>query len=305
MPPLKTSRLGRCEVCDDNDAKYACPRCEVKTCCLSCIKIHKKELSCSGQRDRVAYKPLNRFTNMDLQSDYTLLEETSRRIEIAARDPCKYYTRLGDLPVHLHRLKKAAIERTIHLDFLPKNFSRHKANTTYLNWHTRSISWHVEWVFAQANITCVDDRLPEDERLAVLASKYLDPARCDEALGESLQFYHSQGLEGAALLLKTEHPSRFYELDPSATLGGGLRGKYLIEFPTIHVVLKDHRHAYPIVDSDDEEFGSFKSVPPRFNGYMNTALPRNKQDNFLFYNSDSDNPDDGKRRQKERPLQNS
>jgi hypothetical protein len=61
-------RLSKCEVCNDQKAKYTCPRCELKTCCLRCINSHKKELGCTGQRNKVAYKGISEFTNLDLLS---------------------------------------------------------------------------------------------------------------------------------------------------------------------------------------------------------------------------------------------
>lgn len=66
-------RLGNCEVCDAEVSKYTCPRCEVKTCSLSCVKIHKFELECSGIRDRTAFKSMKKFSNLDLLSgkEYT------------------------------------------------------------------------------------------------------------------------------------------------------------------------------------------------------------------------------------------
>lgn len=81
---LKTffvSRLGNCEVCSVKEAKYTCPRCEVKTCCFMCQSIHKKELNCDGTRDRTKFIPLHKFTDMDLASDYRLLEEVGRAVE--------------------------------------------------------------------------------------------------------------------------------------------------------------------------------------------------------------------------------
>ncbi|KAJ8875082.1 hypothetical protein PR048_022973 [Dryococelus australis] len=91
--------------------------------------------------------------------------------------------------------------------------------------------------------------LAEDMRLAAVVSKYLDPTKCDEVLREHFQYYHSQGLAGVVLLLKTEFPARFFKLDPSNSLKANLCGKYIIEFPTVYVVLKDHQHVYNIVDS--------------------------------------------------------
>lgn len=87
------SRLGKCEVCNDQEAKYTCPRCEVKTCCITCVNIHKKELGCNGQRNKIAYKRISEFTNLDLLSGMWL--------SIAE---CCYYilrfviTRIGILP---------------------------------------------------------------------------------------------------------------------------------------------------------------------------------------------------------------
>lgn len=77
------SRLGLCEVCGCHNAKYTCPKCEVKTCSLKCNKIHKLEIECDGQRDRTKFIPLKKFTNMDLSSDYRLLEEITRSVEIS------------------------------------------------------------------------------------------------------------------------------------------------------------------------------------------------------------------------------
>lgn len=64
-------RLEDCEVCDSKKAKYTCPKCEVRTCSLTCINIHKKELDCNGIRDKTKYIPLNSFTDLDLLSGKT------------------------------------------------------------------------------------------------------------------------------------------------------------------------------------------------------------------------------------------
>lgn len=37
-------RLGNCEVCSKVESKYTCPKCEVKTCSLKCVKVHKSEV---------------------------------------------------------------------------------------------------------------------------------------------------------------------------------------------------------------------------------------------------------------------
>ena len=61
-------RLEDCEVCNTNKAKYTCPKCEVRTCGIECVNIHKKELDCNGIRDRTKFIQMNNFTDLDLLS---------------------------------------------------------------------------------------------------------------------------------------------------------------------------------------------------------------------------------------------
>jgi hypothetical protein len=112
-------RLGTCAQCKKNEAKYTCPRCGIRTCCLNCVKAHKQVNECDGIRDKTAYKPLSVFTDLDLLSgkglkfykcrstlyhcfllDYRLLEELGRSTDNLNRDPTKRHTRQNkDLPL--------------------------------------------------------------------------------------------------------------------------------------------------------------------------------------------------------------
>lgn len=79
---------------------YTCPKCEVKTCCLSCVTIHKKELKCDGIRDRTKFIRVKDFTNTDLLSDYRLLEECARFVYGVKKNENKKFTRIEkDLPI--------------------------------------------------------------------------------------------------------------------------------------------------------------------------------------------------------------
>lgn len=85
------SFTGPCEVCGANEPKYTCPKCEVKTCCLKCVRIHKKELNCNGIRDKTKFIKINTFTNLDLLSDYRLLQDISRNVESYKSDKQRRY----------------------------------------------------------------------------------------------------------------------------------------------------------------------------------------------------------------------
>ncbi|XP_015126846.1 box C/D snoRNA protein 1 isoform X2 [Diachasma alloeum] len=262
-------KLENCEVCAKVSAKYTCPKCEVRTCSLKCVNIHKKELDCSGIRDKTKFVPLKQFTDLDLLSDYRLLEQVGRSVDQLQRDESKKYGRFHNLPTHLHKLRQAATKSKVQLEFMPQNFSRHKQNTTFFNWKTNELFWRIEWIFPQAeNTKCVTQRALETSRLSDLLDNILDPLMNSnnvtaddmkerELVADKLQFYCSSGLSGIKVFLKAEKvkksDSRFYQLDVTESLKENLANKTIIEFPIIYIALNDHAHIFETIDSDEEE----------------------------------------------------
>ncbi|XP_075226555.1 box C/D snoRNA protein 1 [Lycorma delicatula] len=247
-------RLGKCEVCDKTDAKYCCPECELKTCSLPCVVIHKKELNCKGIRNRVKYKKIKSFTNMDLQNDYRLLEEIGRSVEKYSKDKRIHYNKIYDqLPTHLLRLRAAASRRNTVLQFLPKNFDRHKNNTTFLDYKTQELLWRIEWIFPQADCAkYIDKRVVDTELLGNILDNYINPLHNND---KQLQYYHAAGHSGITLLLIAEKVpgQRFYELDLRSSFRENFVNKVIVEFPTIYVLLKDHKQCYDIITPEEEE----------------------------------------------------
>lgn len=247
------SRLGLCEVCAFRESKYTCPRCEVKTCSLRCNKIHKLEVECNGERDRTKYIPLKKFTNFDLSSDYRLLEEISRTIQTSRKKFGGRFKR--DFPFSLIQLRNGAAARKTIIKFLPREFKRHKNNTTKFDFKENIIYWHVEWVFVNGdNLKMSDSQVSENEKLSSVLNKYLEPQE-DSVLQERLQFYQGVSFSQIRLLLKAENKKgkRFYDLDPSSSLKECLQNKVVIEHPIIYIVLNDHCDGFNIVDSDCED----------------------------------------------------
>ncbi|GLV37995.1 uncharacterized protein CBL_07792 [Carabus blaptoides fortunei] len=247
------NRLGECEVCGASAAKYTCPKCEVKTCCLKCVNIHKKELDCDGIRDQTKYVPINKFTNLDLLSDYRMLEDINRSVETMKRDKMKRFTRINkDLPRHLYLLKEALRKRQTTLKFLPANFKRHKENTTYLDFKTHIVYWKIDWVFPQAeNLTFSDEKCQESLKFSNILHKYFDPLQCDV---KSLQFYQSVGLSGIKLYLRAEDKpgDKYFCLDMHTSIRQSMEHKVLIENPTIHIVFSDRCDMYEALCTDED-----------------------------------------------------
>ncbi|KAG8034464.1 hypothetical protein G9C98_007540 [Cotesia typhae] len=194
------TKLEKCEVCDKIQAKYTCPKCEVRTCSLACCRVHKKDLDCNGIRDKTKFIPLNKFTDLDL---------------ISEKD---------------------------------------------------------------------DDEVNK------------------QILSDKLQFYRGAGLSGLEILLKAEKveksSSRFYKLDPTSSLQKNLSNKIIIEYPTLHVVFKDHIDMYEIVDSDDEDAKDLIEQPTQSHGNKRKRRQQDSKNsdkrpvNYLFHHESSDSEEE-------------
>ena len=74
-----------CEVCGSNLAKYKCPKCLMQTCCLACVKLHKRKYGCDGKRDPGKFISIQEFKDRDLHRDYHFLEGVRQVAESSKR----------------------------------------------------------------------------------------------------------------------------------------------------------------------------------------------------------------------------
>lgn len=176
-------------MCASGIARYTCPRCEVKTCRLECVNIHKLELKCDGIRNRTKFIPLKEMSELDFRNDYYLLEDCARYVDARKTDRIKLFTHYKrSLPSHLNRLRREAQTRNITLRYLLQNFSRHKENTTYYNRQQNKIFWHIKWYFMYENQTsgsvycCEDKRCDGEKLLETLLKKHLKPTKHNKCL---------------------------------------------------------------------------------------------------------------------------
>ncbi|GAB0094899.1 box C/D snoRNA protein 1 [Sergentomyia squamirostris] len=253
-------RLGCCEVCQVEEAKYTCPKCEVKTCSLSCLQIHKKELECDGVRDKTRYIPIKKMTTMDYMSDYNFLEDCTRFVH--SKRPKLH----ADLPQFLHRLRDIARQRNTHVQFLGKDFTRRKLNATFYDGKIRKIFWTVQWVFVNAeNTEFLEKKCCETDNVGKLLAPYIDPLHADASAPAKnmLEHYRSRGFGGIKILLKAERikncGKRFYDMDLTKSLKENLSGKGIVEFPIFLVIFREIKSEFDIIESDDEELMQKKS----------------------------------------------
>ena len=149
VPSTSTAKL--CTFCPPHapakPAKYTCPRCSIQTCSAVCSSLHKRQMECTGERDKVKYVPLKEYKYGALMSDYVYLEDVGRKVKEWGRDigRGKYQVTERDRVGGWGRRKskKEALQiqfeiREIPLVLLPPGMERKKLNQSYWDSKLRS-----------------------------------------------------------------------------------------------------------------------------------------------------------------------
>ena len=128
----------RCVVCDA-EAKYRCPGCDRRTCCLACVKKHKELFGCSGLKAipsaPEAVETGGKYNEKLFVKDYNFLEAINTQISKLEEE--KVEKRSGKAadtrdPVKLALFKKIQkASKLAELRMLPTGFSRSKQNRTH------------------------------------------------------------------------------------------------------------------------------------------------------------------------------
>ncbi|XP_052034979.1 box C/D snoRNA protein 1 isoform X3 [Apodemus sylvaticus] len=230
--------MSRCETCGTEEAKYRCPRCMRYSCSLPCVKKHKAELTCNGVRDKTAYVSLQQFTEMNLLSDYRFLEDVARTADQVSRDT---FLKRPKRKKYLLFMKNRARKQGIYLRLLPNGFSKRKENSTMFDHRKQQFCWHVQLQFPQSQAEYTERRVPDDKTINEILKPYIDPEKSDPVIRQRLKAY-TQSQTGVQILMRVENMQqnmiRYYELDPYKSLLDNLRNKVIIEYPTLHVVLR-------------------------------------------------------------------
>ncbi|XP_006205990.2 box C/D snoRNA protein 1 [Vicugna pacos] len=249
-PPVGSKRklaMSRCETCGTEEAKYRCPRCMRYSCSLPCVKKHKAELTCNGVRDKTAYVSIQEFTEMNLLSDYRFLEDVARTADHISRDA---FLRRPISNKHMYFMKNRARKQGINLKLLPNGFTKRKENSTFFDKKKRQFCWHVKLQFPQSQAVYIEKRVPDDKTINEILRPYIDPEKSDPVIRQRLKAY-VRSQTGVQILMKVEHMQqnlvRYYELDPDKSLLDNLKNKVIIEYPTLHVVLKEYSNDMKIL----------------------------------------------------------
>ncbi|XP_054458823.1 box C/D snoRNA protein 1 [Anoplopoma fimbria] len=239
--------LLNCGVCGSEEAKYTCPACVAHTCSALCVKKHKDDTGCSGVRNKTAFVTLSDFDEMTLLNDYRLLEDTGRFAGGATRD------KLIRTPRSTLKTKKLAANArkiNITLRFLPITFTKSKENSTVFFTKEKLFLWHLKLIFPQSSTEFSQRRVSEMQTLEQILTPYIHPTESDPVTCQKLKMYVRTPFDHVKVFMKAEgrkaNSVRYHELDIHKTLRDNLSYKTLIEYPVLHVVLRDHWKEFPL-----------------------------------------------------------
>lgn len=294
-PAFSIDRKGseeRCVICSSSDFKYKCPSCLVRTCSLDCFKAHKLQLKCTGLRDSLKFKRLANFDDDQLREDFRFLDDYSRQMNGIKRQKRNIVQSLNDLPNWLKKLKFEANRRQIKLKILPAGFRRRLQNKSTFMYSSKEISWDVELLFTDLNlkhrsgsaekpITFHVHRVSEKRTLKDLLATYLKPQHpiTGQQLNGVLKLYHDAGEHEIAVLIKLSF-DHYVQLEPRMSIGDCLKGKSIIEYPTMVVVLKKNLSKYKVVGE--------KELRDRMQEYADRSYDRLIQNGVVRRPNDSD-----------------
>lgn len=243
----------KCEICNDVDYKYTCPGCNLKTCSVKCCKEHKILKNCNGVRDKTKYIKLTEFSEKELLSDYTFLEEQSRLIDSTKRDTllANNKRREGDVTPSMDYLRKLAFQKySIYLKFMPKNSTKRLNNKTRFDKLNKTISWYLEFdINNSGNIISFDELVDPELTLNDVLNKFYNKNELKLIqIDESFKNYNNNNnfnllFEIRDFKLKEKY---FIKFDLNKSLNDNLNKKHLIEYPILKLVSDDKIHLYKL-----------------------------------------------------------
>lgn len=226
----KTNKTSLCAVCETEESKYTCPGCGRRTCSLPCVQDHKETFSCNGKRDRTGFIKRTELSYKTLVSDYKLLEEIERIDDVARRSQPPAPRR--QLPAYLKSLIYQAKCRDVTLQLVAPGMKKRRENTTRYDGKSKMLQWRVEWRFQSLDSGDVvqishTTRMSESDSIQKALDRHLHGKQSN---GIGRVYMYQEGVPA--------NEASVYLVDTSQSLADFLKGKYIIEYPTFHVLMK-------------------------------------------------------------------
>ena len=232
--PLDYSKL--CQTCVSEEWRYTCPRCSLHSCSSACVRRHKQERGCSGERDKCKPVPVCEYSENTLYSDYFFLEDVGRAVDRSDRDKTSHERISKHCCSRLLRLRAELGKRGTVFHFAPAGMAARARNKTKFDHKQGIIYWYLRLVFAGSKTgEFYPSGVSERTLLRELVLRWLGAYEGEECLGVYSRAVASRG--AGALQAKLAQPGGMVLLDMDRSLMENLRNCRVMEYPSITVML--------------------------------------------------------------------
>ncbi|KAM6922056.1 box C/D snoRNA protein 1 [Xenentodon cancila] len=184
---------------------------------------------------------------MNLLSDYRFLEDTGRFADGATRGDL---IRAPRTTLKSKKMSSHARKMNITVRFLPVTFTKSKENSTFFLTQEKLFLWHLKLLFPQSSSEFSQRRVSDKQTLKQILSAYIHPTESDPVTRQKLKMYVHAPFGDVKVFMKAEgrkaNSVRYHELDMEKSLRENLSFKTVIEYPVLHVALRDHWTDYPL-----------------------------------------------------------
>ncbi|KAG1110096.1 hypothetical protein G6F42_015442 [Rhizopus arrhizus] len=261
---IKKAKL--CQICQEKDWIYTCPRCLTHTCSLKCVKQHKKEAPCSGERDKTAYVPLQKYTETHMMSDYTYLEDVSRQSDNITRSRMETNRdpKVKSAENRAKAFSKVANQLGIHYSSLPVGMSRNKLNQSNYSKNLKQIFWSIEvnFCFNGKKERYLEHSFPQIKPFSAFFENLLlaenpQGRGAYSTIRHQVKLFIDAGIDQFNIALKKEKSPRGHFVNVTHQINhifkAVLKGEQIIEYPIFYVWLKSQEQPSDILVLEDKK----------------------------------------------------
>jgi hypothetical protein len=251
-----------CSICHLNNFKYTCPACGVQTCCIDCVKRHKKQTECTGTVDLTKFVSRNELAQDSayMNRDYNFLMNVDRHIQLGRTDiksnAKNVFKRQFGTQGRNKRFKPSTVEdkrinvvkkvfphepptttkreNTLVIQ-LPVGMERALSNKTGYDKKLGSFVWTIEWVYIGENgqelARFISYRLKEHLSLIeAIPLNILNNTKTETPIEKKdLLFYLHNVIKPDKATLPV------ISLDNQFSISTALKDKVILEYPTIYI----------------------------------------------------------------------
>ena len=151
-----------CEICKKEQYKYNCPKCQIKTCSVLCVKTHKKKYGCDGEKDK--FKLVSKQADYNEQvfhRDVNFLNTAINEINTSNKKVYNLTEYTDNSQNKIFKTFKRILKKFRDINYYksPSIMECNKYNKSYSDTNTKKIFWTIKFNFLDEKLFYITDKV--------------------------------------------------------------------------------------------------------------------------------------------------